>query len=361
MTTLELKEHLDSIKKRSSNNIPKIFNAKPLNITYKDLPIDPYVLGVWLGDGSKDCGVITQQKDSPVWKEIELRGYELGQNLINDINRSNVEQRTVLGLASKLKKLGLIGNKHIPESYILSSYEQRLDLLRGIMDTDGSFNIVRHRFIMNTSQYWQVNDLNKLLSTLGVKSTIFEVVNTCDGKKFPGWNLCFTTDKFNPFLTRNQDIKPATKMDKNSFRNINKIEDIESVPTQCIAVDSPSHTYLAGYSCIVTHNTNQKIDQKSGYDSSSRATVKMRYPLNNLDDSNFWHYTLQLSTYAWMLQKINPNFVIKDLILNHYDHNGKNTLYHCEYLKNEVERMLAHYKKSLIREQQKAKRKRIEY
>ena len=61
----------------------------------------------------------------------------------------------------------------------------------------------------------------------------------------------------------------------------------------------------------------------------------MKYPLNNLDDSNYWHYVLQLSTYAWMLQKINPNFVIKDLILNHYDHEGKNTLYHCPYLKDE--------------------------
>ena len=43
----------------------------------------------------------------------------------------------------------------------------------------------------------------------------------------------------------------------------------------------------------------------------------MKYPLNNLDDSNFWHYSLQLSTYAWMLQKLNPNFIIKDLISNY--------------------------------------------
>lgn len=87
----------------------------------------------------------------------------------------------------------------------------------------------------------------------------------------------------------------------------------------------------------------------------------MKYPLNNLMDCNFYHYTLQLSTYAWMLQKINPNFVIKDLILNHYDHNGNNTLYHCEYLKHDVEKMLYHYKKSLILEQKRSARKRIEY
>lgn len=112
---------------------------------------------------------------------------------------------------------------------------------------------------------------------------------------------------------------------------------------------------------IVDHKTNKKIEQKSGFNTSTRSNVKMKYPLNNLMDCNFYHYTMQLSTYAWMLQKINPNFVIKDLILNHYDHDGKNTLYHCEYLKSEVEKMLYFYKKQVILEREKAKRKRIEY
>ena len=112
---------------------------------------------------------------------------------------------------------------------------------------------------------------------------------------------------------------------------------------------------------IVDHKTNKKIEQKSGFNTSTRSNVKMKYPLNNLMDCNFYHYTMQLSTYAWMLQKINPNFIIKDLILNHYDHDGKNTLYHCEYLKSEVEKMLYFYKKQVILEREKAKRKRIEY
>ena len=112
---------------------------------------------------------------------------------------------------------------------------------------------------------------------------------------------------------------------------------------------------------IIDHKTNKKIDLKSGFNVAARTSSKMKFPLNNLMDCNFYHYTLQLSTYAWMLQKINPNFVVKDLILNHYDHNGKNTLYHCEYLKEDVERMLQHYKKELILEKQRNKRKRIEY
>lgn len=112
---------------------------------------------------------------------------------------------------------------------------------------------------------------------------------------------------------------------------------------------------------IIDHKTNKKIDKKSGFDTQTRASVKMQYPLNHLDDCNFNHYTLQLSTYAWMLQKLNPDFVIKDLILNHYDHEGNNTLYHCEYLKDDVEKMLKFYKKQVILENRKKANAPIEY
>lgn len=112
---------------------------------------------------------------------------------------------------------------------------------------------------------------------------------------------------------------------------------------------------------IIDHKTNKKIDLKGFYNSANRSTDKMKYPLGHLDECNFNHYQLQLSTYAWMLQKLNPNFTIKDLILNHYDHDGKNTLYHCSYLKDDVEKMLKHYAKQQKLEKQKAKYARIEY
>ena len=361
MTTMELKVYLDSIEKRTTQNIPKILNAKPLNTTSSKLPLDPYLLGVWLGDGSKDCGVITQATNSHVWDELKARGYEIGDNLNHDPERSGVDMRTVYGIRGILNYLNVLNNKHIPEMYLLASYEDRLDLLRGLMDTDGYFHPKRKRFVMTTSFDWQMEGMKQLLSSLGCKVTVFREIHKYNNKEFPGWNINFTTNNFNPFLTRNTEIENIVTIDKNSFRNIESIEYVETVPTQCIAVDSPSHTYLCTHSLIVTHNTNKKIDQKSGYNSQTKSTTKMKYPLNNLDDANFYHYTLQLSTYAWMLQKINPNFVIKDLILNHYDHNGNNTLYHCEYLKKDVERMLYHYKKELILEQQRSKRKRIEY
>lgn len=112
---------------------------------------------------------------------------------------------------------------------------------------------------------------------------------------------------------------------------------------------------------IVDWKTNEKIDKKSGYNASTKSTAKMKYPLHTLEDCNFNHYQLQLSTYAWMLQKLNPEFIIKDLIIVHFDHNDNQTIYHCEYLKNEVEKMLYSYKKEVIIENLRAKRKRIEY
>lgn len=112
---------------------------------------------------------------------------------------------------------------------------------------------------------------------------------------------------------------------------------------------------------ICDWKTNKEIKTKSGYNSNTKSSIKMKYPLNNLDDVNFNHYTLQLSTYAWMLQKLHPEFNIVDLILVHFDHNNKQTVYHCDYLKHDVEKVLYDYKKNLNLKQQRDKRKKIEY
>lgn len=109
------------------------------------------------------------------------------------------------------------------------------------------------------------------------------------------------------------------------------------------------------------YKTNKEIKMKSFFDSKTKSSVKMKFPLNNLDDTNYWHYCLQLSTYAWMLQKLNPDFVIEDLVMIHIDYKDKMTIYHLPYLKNEVEKMLAFYKKQVQLDENARKRKRIEY
>lgn len=112
---------------------------------------------------------------------------------------------------------------------------------------------------------------------------------------------------------------------------------------------------------ICDWKTNKEIKTKGGFDTRTKQTVKMLYPLNKLEDCDLSHYNLQLSMYAWMIQKLNPEFIIKDLVLVHFDHSGKQTVYHLPYLKNEVEQMLRHYKRELIHQKQMDKYKRIEY
>lgn len=112
---------------------------------------------------------------------------------------------------------------------------------------------------------------------------------------------------------------------------------------------------------IADWKTNKKIDTKSYFNNKTKTSVKMKFPLNNLDDVNYWHYTLQLSTYAWMIQKVNPEFIIEDLVLVHFDHSDNMTVYHLPYLKEEVIKMLNHFKKESALKASREKRKPIIY
>lgn len=112
---------------------------------------------------------------------------------------------------------------------------------------------------------------------------------------------------------------------------------------------------------IFDYKTNKELKDKSYFDNRSKKYQMMKYPMTNLMDCNMMHYTLQLSTYAWMIQKINPDLNIKKLTLIHYGHDGKVKTHDIEYLKEDVERMLKDYKKQLIKAEQAKRRARIEY
>ena len=143
-------------------------------------------------------------------------------------------------------------------------------------------------------------------------------------------------------------------------------------PEYLIHWDSPSgKLHIAGQIDLLVkkgnsivigdYKTNKKIDTKSYFDSKSRSSVKMKFPLNNLDDCNYYHYCLQLSTYAYIIESYNPDFTIEDLVLVHFDHNDNMTVYHLPYLRKEVERMLAYYEKESLLEERRLKNKKIEY
>lgn len=358
MTTKELYEYLQYYNPKNQYQIPKIYLNKELDLPEQNLPIDPYVLGLWLGDGTADNGRITQELNAKSWEIIESKGFKLSKN--SERRDKKAETRTVYGLRALLKDNHLLNNKHIPDIYQRSSRNQRINLIRGLMDADGFYDKIHKTFIMSTDHYWQADGLIKVLSSLGIRATLNKVNR-------PGYNtisrVCydvkFKTSKFNPFMCRNQEVECVEP--KISYYSIKNVEKTETVKTQCIQVDSPSHTYLCTRHMIVTHNTNKKIETKSYFDSKNKRSVMMKFPLNNLQDCNYYHYCLQLSTYAYIIESYNPDFTIEDLVLVHFDHNDNMTVYHLPYLRKEVERMLAYYEKESLLEERRLKNKKIEY
>ena len=102
----------------------------------KNLPIDPYVLGLWLGDGVSESGTIVMLEDD--FENIKnLIPYEYSVKRYDKKNQKILYVR-IHELRNKLKSLNILKNKHIPQLYLEGSVEQRLQLLRGLMDTDGT-------------------------------------------------------------------------------------------------------------------------------------------------------------------------------------------------------------------------------
>lgn len=294
MTTQEIKDCNDNINRKDNRKILKIENAKPLNNPHTNLPIDPYVLGIWLGDGHKIDSKITQANEK-VWEEIKRRGYEIGKD-ISAGGSGIATTRTIFGMRAKLRELNLISNKHVPDIYLLASYEQRLDLLRGLMDADGYYNKTRNRFSVTTTREFQVDFSIKIMASLGLKTTVVKYNKKLNDKIFKCFNIEFSTTDFNPFLSRNQDIKIKIKTNKRTYRTILSVEEVESVPTKCIEVDSTSSTFLFSRSLIVTHNTNKPKNFESHW-----YTVPMLDPFQDYPDTALSHYFIQLPLYVRLL------------------------------------------------------------
>ena len=297
MTTKELSEYIDEMNKsdkRWSHKLPKVKIAKPLENLTSKLSIDPYVLGLWLGDSHSVDNKITNM-DSAVWSEIEWRGYAIGRDISQ--GGAGKETRRIFGLRMALSELNLLNNKHVPEQYLLSSYEQRLDLLRGFMDADGHYNTSRSRFVMSTTRQWQVDATVQILSSLGIKSTVIPFIKKFNGKGIDVYDVCFTTDNVNPFLCRNQEGVKYPKRNHSSFKNVTSVVKVESVPTRCIEVDSSTSTFLYGYSLSVTHNTNKAFNFWNPYGNET-----LLKPVEHLQNCQWSIYTLQLSIYAYMYE-----------------------------------------------------------
>jgi predicted phage terminase large subunit-like protein len=272
----EIVETQDIFDKQQNNSrSPSVAIAEPLKNKQKTLVIDPYVLGLWLGDGlSQNNEVVVSKQDL----QDELIGvgdkevYSISQrksdkNLFyirfgkQQSQKQQQNQKTIgykWEFTERLNKLGVRKNKHIPIDYLLASENQRWELLRGLMDTDGSVDTRGNCEFSNTNKELAYNAFT-LIRSLGIKATINEYDAKLYGRIISKkYRVLFVPSKGHVIfkIKRKQE-----RLDKRLLKDgvskyqyfIKSIEPVEDQFVSCITVEGGM--YLAGKGLIPTHNS----------------------------------------------------------------------------------------------------------
>jgi replicative DNA helicase len=282
-TTRTTREIADTVRvgkdRRPNHRIPV---AAPLECPdVPEPPIDPYLLGCWLGDGHTGKPRITTM-DPEIVAAFEADGWLLdparmaGRATTYRIRhhgdgRPDPGQgggRRPVWFTRALRNVGLWAPgrsadpipKHIPAAYLRSSPKQRLALLQGLMDTDGSVlegDVVKGQATcqLALSNEALVGQARELALSLGYKAS--PVVRRRSNVGTDVWRFNFSAP--DPVFRVSRKAEAQQVVDRpdslTRWRMITDVRPVPSVPTQCITVDSPSHLYLAGREMIPTHNT----------------------------------------------------------------------------------------------------------
>lgn len=255
LTTRELFDH----QNKYAQPLLSIRKAAPIQCEDQDLPLDPYLLGYWLGDGASASSTfyVGRQDIQFFEKEIILRQcqYSLAEK-DTCFNIRILKDREGRCFQKELRKLNLLKNKHIPELYLFSSYESRLELLRGLLDSDGTCSkagqVTFSSIKKNLAEgFWS------LAQSLGIKCRLTKSKAKLKGRDVSdNYEITFFTDtpvfRNTRKLSRLRTNLHRTRKD---FISIKSISQVESVPTKCLAVDNESHLFLITKSFLVTHNT----------------------------------------------------------------------------------------------------------
>lgn len=245
--------------------------AIPVNSTLleeddTDLPIHPYIVGALLGDGGlTKSSVILTSVDKELLDRVNLllpNGYllkDVGNGKDYRIIRKNKDLPPFNFLCKKIGIHGLNShNKHIPDIYKFSSSSQKIELLKGLMDTDGYSNKD------GTIEYYTVsnnlsNDIQDVIRSLGISCRHSIKESWLNNKRYADCNVVrIYTDKEIFYLSRKlqylKHIKSKAGQSKYKKIFITNIEKIENGNGYCIQVDSSDNTYITK-DYIVTHNS----------------------------------------------------------------------------------------------------------
>jgi hypothetical protein len=222
------------------------------------LPMDPYIYGSWLGDGTRYSATLTvgDQDIVEVAELFKARGVDL-------VPSSQLQYR-MLGQYKRLRLMGVLGEaKRIPMIFQRASVAQRLELLRGLMDTDGSITEGGRASFHNTEE-GLVADVQDLLHGLGYKTRTRW--RKPDGSGFGGKKqiaeVSFVPDEVPVFNLKRKACRQNARQARPRFTKNRTIIDVRPAPSvavQCLTVEADSHLFLMGRSMIPTHNTEVQI------------------------------------------------------------------------------------------------------
>jgi predicted phage terminase large subunit-like protein len=245
-TTEELMGDLRESDDRKKWQIPMV---RPVEGTDTQFLIDPYLLGVWLGDGTTAKGAITTM-------DLEIRDHFASHYELSDVvydNGGRALTYNSVPFKHHLKELGVLGNKHVPQSYLTASAADRLALLQGLNDTDGT--VAR-----NGSQQSFCSTLPalrdafcELVSSLG---GTFTVVEKPTYRKL-AYNVYFRLPDGMPGfrLARKQNKLAGPSSRNRPRRFIDAIEPVGVRSSRCFMVAAEDHLFCAGKDYVVTHNS----------------------------------------------------------------------------------------------------------
>ena len=218
------------------------------------LPVDPYLLGVWLGDGSSTKAEIATE-DQQIVEAFEAHGYKVTRYSANRCNHGIAG-----GFKASLRAIGVLGNKHIPDLYLFSSEAQRRALLAGLLDSDGTPGHKSQVIFYNTNQTL-AEQVRTLAASLGYQCRIGKRPARLNGidhgvcyvVTFSAYDDVFGLDRKNSV---HRTSRAHTRPGRDERRYITAVRPVPERPVRCITVDSPSHLFLCGDQYIPTHNTS---------------------------------------------------------------------------------------------------------
>lgn len=292
-TTVQIRDSLTTYQAGEWNH--SIPNARALQLPDVDLPLDPYVFGAWLGDGASTGGLLHTNDEEVEFfiAQLEAAGHTCVVTAHRGGTNSEHSRQVRFGQQTTLKELGVYGNKHIPIRYLRASEEQRLALLQGLMDTDGSVSREGKAEYITGSQTLR-DGVGELLRSLGFKGIWTEkTVRPCASSNAPG-------DSYGPyyrFRIQAYADRPIVRMPHKLARLRNRpttqpisegrrivaVEPIDPKPMRCLTVDSPSGLFLVGAGMVPTHNTTlsgflhgAKCRYHADYESTIAGAMKLQ-------------------------------------------------------------------------------------